>query len=57
MVPHTTPWTAHLEATAHQLPNGRYHHCPNGSHLAYIDDQQTYFEGLLRFLHDVDQSS
>jgi proline iminopeptidase len=41
---------AHLEAMAHQLPNGRYHHCPNGSHLAHIDDQQTYFEGLLRFL-------
>ena len=54
---HDTMDPVYLEAMAHQLPDGRYHHCPNGSHLAHIDDQQTYFEGLLRFLHDVDQSS
>ena len=54
---HDTMDPAHLEAMAHQLPSGRYHHCPNGSHFAHIDDQQTYFEGLLTFLHDVDESS
>jgi proline iminopeptidase len=54
---HDTMNPAYLEAMAHQLPDGRYHHCSNGSHLAHIDDQQTYFEGLLSFLHDVDESS
>ena len=48
---------AHLEAMAHQLPDGRYHHCPSGSHFAHVDDQETYFEGLVRFLHHVDQHS
>jgi len=54
---HDTMDPSYLEAMAHQLPNGRYHHCPNGSHLAHVDDQQTYFEGLIRFLHDVDEHS
>jgi hypothetical protein len=30
--------------------------CPNGSHSAH-DNQETYFEGLVRFLHDVDEHS
>ena len=54
---HDTMDPAHLQSMANQLPDGRYHHCPNGSHLAHVDDQQTYFEGLVRFLHDVDQYS
>ena len=36
---------------------GRYHHCPDGSHLAIYDDQKSYFEGLLRFLRDVDSGA
>jgi proline iminopeptidase len=40
-----------------QLPNGRYHHCPKGSHLALVDDRETYFEGLIGFLHDVDNAN
>jgi proline iminopeptidase len=51
---HDTMDPAHLEWMAAQLPDGRYHHCPEGSHLAIVDDQQTYFEGLVRFLRDVD---
>jgi proline iminopeptidase len=43
---------AHMEMMASRLPCGRYLHCPNGSHLAIYDDQQTYFTGLIRFLHD-----
>jgi proline iminopeptidase len=54
---HDTMDPADLEAMAHQLPDGRYHHHrPNGSH-AHVDDQQTYFEGLVRFLHHVDEHS
>jgi proline iminopeptidase len=41
---------AHLEMMAGRLPRGRYHHCPQGSHLAMYDDQETYFAGLTDFL-------
>ena len=41
---------AHLEMMARRLPNGSYLYCPNGSHLAMYDDQETYFAGLTGFL-------
>jgi proline iminopeptidase len=44
---------AHMEMMAGRLPRGRYLHCPNGSHLAMYDDQQTYFAGLVDFLRDI----
>ena len=44
---------AHMEMMAGRLPRGRYLHCPNGSHLAMYDDQETYFTGLVDFLHDI----
>jgi len=44
----------HMEEMAAALPNGRYLYCPEGSHLAMYDDQETYFEGLIRFIKDVD---
>ena len=47
---HDTMDPAHLEWMAEQLPNGRYHHCANGSHLAFVDDQESYFAGLTQFL-------
>jgi proline iminopeptidase len=34
---------------ARRLPHGRCLHCPNGSHLAMYDDQETYFAGLTGF--------
>lgn len=45
---------AHMKRMAEALPRGRYLDCPEGSHMALYDDQQTYFDGLIRFLHDVD---
>lgn len=45
---------AHMETMSKKLKRGRYHYCPNGSHLAMYDDQKTYIEGLVRFIHDVD---
>jgi proline iminopeptidase len=54
---HDTMDPAHLEWMAGQLPQGRYHHCPDGSHLAIVDDQETYFAGLLGFLADVEAAS
>jgi proline iminopeptidase len=37
-----------------QIPHARFLYCPNGSHLALYDDQQTYFRGFIQFVQDVD---
>ena len=50
---HDTMDPAHMEWMAGELPRGRYLHCPDGSHMAMYDDQETYFEGLVRFVRDV----
>jgi proline iminopeptidase len=42
---------AHMEMMANRLQRGRYLYCPKGSHLAMYDDQETYFGGLVQFLH------
>jgi len=44
---------AHMQMMAERLPAGRYLYCPNGSHMAMYDDQQTYFAGLTDFLLDL----
>ena len=44
----------HMEWVARAAPHGRYLFCPNGSHLAMYDDQETYFRGLVQFIRDVD---
>ena len=45
---------AHMERMAAALSHGRYLYCPNCSHLAMYDDQETYFRGLIRFIDGVD---
>jgi proline iminopeptidase len=35
------------------VQQGRYLHCPNGSHLALWDDQKVFMEGVIGFVHDV----
>jgi proline iminopeptidase len=52
---HDTMDPGHLRMMAERLPQGRYLHCPDGSHLAMYDDQQVYFAGLLDFLRDLDR--
>ncbi|MGE0130724.1 MAG: proline iminopeptidase-family hydrolase [Blastocatellales bacterium] len=44
---------AHMEMMAQKVQKGRYLFCPNGSHLALYDDQKVYFEGLIKFILDV----
>jgi len=51
---HDTMDPEHMRTIAEAMPHARYLHCPDGSHLALYDDQQTYFAGLTRFVHDVD---
>jgi proline iminopeptidase len=50
---HDTMDPGHMEWMASSVQNGRYLYCANGSHLAHFDDQQIYFDGLIRFLQDV----
>jgi proline iminopeptidase len=51
---HDTMDPKHMEWMANALPNGRYLYCPNGSHFAMYDDQVTYFDGLIRFIRNID---
>jgi len=51
---HDTMDPEHMKWMAGAVQNGRYLHCPNGSHMAMYDDQLTYFDGLIRFIMDVD---
>lgn len=44
----------YMEWMSTQFPLGQYLYCANGSHLAMYDDQQVFFEGLIRFLKEVD---
>ncbi len=47
---------AFMKMMAGKVAHGRYLYCPEGSHLALYDDQQTYFSGLIRFIKDVDSN-
>ena len=50
---HDTMDPAHLRWMAEQMPEGSYHHSPDGSHLALVDDADVYFTGLVEFLHSL----
>ncbi|MBB5056716.1 proline iminopeptidase [Granulicella aggregans] len=47
---HDTMDPEDLKKMAEMVADGTSLICPNGSHLAMWDDQEVYFEGLLRFL-------
>jgi proline iminopeptidase len=51
---HDTMDPKHMSWMAGALTKGRHLHCPDGSHMAMYDDQQTYFSGLTSFIRDVD---
>jgi proline iminopeptidase len=52
---HDTMDPAWMRAMAGRLPRGEFLLCPQGSHMAFYDDQQTYFAGLIAFLHRVER--
>jgi proline iminopeptidase len=52
---HDTMDPREMEAMARALPRGRHLYCPEGSHLAMIDDQAVYMGGLIEFLQQVDE--
>lgn len=39
-----------------EVMNGRYHHCKEGSHLAMWDDTESYCEGMINFINDVENN-
>jgi proline iminopeptidase len=44
----------HMKWMSSQLPKGSYLFCPEGSHMCMWDDQETYINGLVRFMKSVD---
>jgi proline iminopeptidase len=51
---HDTMDPKHMEWMSTQVKNGRYLHCPNGSHMSMWDDQQHFFPGVIEFIQSVD---
>ena len=43
----------YMEWMSKQLPKGEFLLCPNGSHMSFYDDQQTYMNGLIKFIKSV----
>lgn len=52
---HDTMDPKHMEWMADEIPNARYLLCPNSGHMAQYDGSEIYFDGLLKFIKDVDQ--
>ena len=51
---HDTMDPTAMEEQSKLVQKGRYLYCPNGSHLAMYDDQKVFFDGVIKFIHDVD---
>ena len=51
---HDTMDPAYMAAMAKKVQRGRALTCTNGSHMSMYDDSATYFQGLIRFIQDVD---
>jgi proline iminopeptidase len=54
---HDTMDPRHMEWMASEFKNGKYLHCPNGSHLCLYDDQEIFFTGLIQFIKEVDEGN
>jgi proline iminopeptidase len=54
---HDTMDPKEMESISNTVKNGRYLHCPNGSHLCQFDDPEHFFPGLISFIKDVDSGS
>ena len=54
---HDTMDPEHMKLVSTQVQQGQFLLCPNGSHCAFYDDQKTYFDGLIKFIKDVNQGT
>jgi proline iminopeptidase len=52
---HDTMDPEHMKWVSTQVQQGEFLLCPNGSHCALYDDQKIFFDGLTKFIKDVDQ--
>tara|TARA_B110000008_G_C16969000_1_gene563164 strand:- start:2737 stop:3750 length:1014 start_codon:yes stop_codon:yes gene_type:complete len=42
-----------MEWMSSEVQNGSYLHCPNGSHWSMYDDQETYFNGVTKYINSL----
>ena len=42
-----------MEWMSSEVQNGPYLHCPNGSHWSMYDDQETYFNGVTKYINSL----
>ncbi|TNE56920.1 MAG: alpha/beta fold hydrolase [Alphaproteobacteria bacterium] len=54
---HDTMDPKYMEWMAEEIPNARFLLCPDGSHIALVDDADVYFAGLIQFIEDVDRGT
>jgi proline iminopeptidase len=54
---HDTMDPEHMKWMSTQLSHARFLLCPNGSHMSMYDDQQTYMQGLIKFMKEVDEGN
>lgn len=54
---HDTMDPDYMRAMAGRFPQGRYLHCPAGSHMAMYDDTDRYVTGLADFVSTVDEAA
>lgn len=52
---HDTMDPEHMRMVANKVQNGTALICPNGSHMSFYDDQQTYMAGLTKFILGVNK--
>ncbi|RMG83256.1 MAG: alpha/beta fold hydrolase [Bacteroidetes bacterium] len=45
----------HMEWMSTQVKKGRFLLCPKGSHFCMWDDQETWMNGVMKFIHDVNE--
>jgi len=54
---HDTMNPEHMKWVSTQVQQGQFLLCPNGSHCAFYDDQQIFFDGLIKFIKEIDQGT
>jgi len=52
---HDTMDPKHMQWMSEHVQNGSYLYCPKGSHMCMYDDQETYLNGLIKFIKAIDK--
>ena len=54
---HDTMDPEYMKWMSTQVKKGRFLFCPNGSHMSMWDDQKVFFDGVIKFVKDVDEGN